>query len=152
MKTQSFKRYKDNKFFCTLEGIIASDFKNKDVNSRTVYQSKIYSTNSNFDKELLKHIKEIDDTINDNIKISNSILLNFWHVEVYEKYKDMLEKGSVIKAEGLIGYKVYNRFCGGKQLHLFFAVNDIVEVISVPEKNSTSNRLSSMPQVLYAQF
>lgn len=152
MKTQTFKKYKDNKFFCTLEGVIASDFKNKDVNSRTIYQNNIYSTNSNFDKEFLKHIKEIDSTIDDKIKVSTSILLNFWHTDVYDKYKDFLQKGTIIKAEGLIGYKVYNRFCGGKQMHLFFAVNDIVEVISVPKKNSANMTLSRTPQVLYAQF
>lgn len=123
----NFKLYNNNKIHCTIEGIISSDFVEKDINGRKIFQSKIYSSNSTFDKELLKFINNLDkSTINTNL--CPAILLNFWHTDVFLSYKDFLKKGTKIKAEGVIGFKVYKRQYGEDRLHLFFAVNNILDI------------------------
>ena len=122
-----FKLYNKNKIQCTIEGIISSDFVEKDVNGRKIFQSKIYSTDSIFDKELISFINNLDkSTINTDL--CPAILLNFWHTDVFFSYKNLLKKGTKIKANGVIGFKVYERKYTADRLHLFFAVNDILDI------------------------
>lgn len=141
--SNNFKLYKNNKIHCTIEGLISCDFIEKDINGRQIFQSKLYSTNSTFDKNIIKLINNIDQSTS-NIYPSPSILLNFWHLDVFLLHKDVLKKGSKIKAEGVIGFKVYERTYGEKRLHLFFAVNNIINVQAL---NTTFINSSPSPQL-----
>lgn len=122
-----FKIDSKNRIYCTIEGLISESFSEKKVNGRQIFQSKLYSTNPLFTKNLIKLINNIDHNTQ-NIFMSPSILLNFWHTEVFLPYKEILNKGTKIKAEGVITFKVYKRDYGEQRLHLFFAVNRLVDI------------------------
>lgn len=118
-----------NRIFCTIEGVISENFTEKEVNARQVFKSKLYITNSQTQKNLINTIYTIDKSTK-NVFASPSILLNFWHPEIFKPYKDLLKKGTKIKAQGMITFKVYKRDYGEKRLHLFFAVNKLLDVKS----------------------
>lgn len=133
MDLNGFKVDSNNRIYCNIEGVISENFLQKNVNGRQIFQSKIYSTDTIFNKNLVKTINTIDTKTKD-VFTSPSILLNFWHPEVFTPHKELLKKGTKIKAEGVISFKVYQRDYGEKRLHLFFAVNRIIG-IKVPVIN-----------------
>lgn len=123
----NFSLYNQNKISCTIEGLISDDFVEKNIQGRQLFQSKVYSNNKFFYDSIINFINKIDpSTI--NAYPSFSILLNFWHTDIFFKYQKYLKKGTKIKAEGVMGFKVYKRNYGEERLYLFFAVNKITEI------------------------
>ena len=121
-----FKIDKSNRIYCTIEGLVSENFIEKVVNGRMIYQSKLYLTNPDFNKSLINTINNIDPSTK-NVFASPSILLNFWHTEVFIPNENILKKGAKIKAEGVFTFKTYTRDYGEDRLHLFFAVNKLLK-------------------------
>lgn len=136
----------------TISGTLANNFICKNVNGRIMYQSKLFLNKNKLKNEIIDMLTEYDDEIEINTKFSNSIMLNIWNVEVYEQHKLFLEKGSTIEINGILKYKVYNRFCGGKKVQLFFSINNLYKIT---ESNYGLNKLSinnNSPNIVYYQF
>lgn len=149
----NFKKIEENQFLCSITGLIASDFIYKKVNNKTVYQSKIFLNDYNLKINIIKTLKENNYLTTDEVKYSNLIIINIWNLEVYEQYKDFLKKGSYIEIQGILKYKIYNRFCGGQRLQLFFIVNNIFKV-KQPKQEYTDDFFinNKFPQIVYSQF
>ena len=127
----NFKIDNNNRIYCTIEGVISENVIEKQINELQIFQSNFYSINSNTTKELVNAINKVDKHTKD-VFASPLMLLNFWHPEIYTPYQNLLKKGTKIKAEGVITFKVYKRDYGEKRLHLFFAVNKLLDVKNHP--------------------
>lgn len=148
-----FKELKKNELLCSIAGLVASDFIPKEVNNKIVYQSKMFLNDYNLKNYIIKNLKENDSSITDGVKYSNSVVINIWNLEVYEQYKDLLKKGITLEVQGILKYKIYNRFCGGQRLQLFFTINSIFRVKQpIREYNEEIFTKNKLPQIVYSQF
>ena len=137
----------------TIIGTLANNFICKKVNDRIMYQSKIFLNNNDLKESIIKEIKQNSLILPNNTKLSNSILLNIWNVEIYEQHKLFLEKGATIEVSGLLKYKLYNRFCGGQKLQIFFNVNNISKIkqpLYLEHNDFLEN--NRLPEIVYYQF
>lgn len=127
----------NNYISCTINGIIANDFKYKNINNKSVYQSKLFFTNINIKKDIIDILKKTDNSIPSNIKSSNKIIINIWDAETYEQFNTFLKKGSSIEATGILKYKIYNKLYGGQKLEFFFNIHSIFKIKESLYKNKT---------------
>ena len=102
---------------------------------------------------IIKLLKENDSSITDRVKYSNLVVINIWNLEVYEQCKNLLKKGVTIEMQGILKYKIYNRFCGGQRLQLFFTINNIFRIKQpMQEYNEEIYIKNKLPQIVYSQF
>lgn len=149
----NFKQSEKNQLMCSITGLIAGDFIYKKVNNKIVYQNKIFLNDYNLKNNIIETLKENNSLITNEIKYSNLIVINIWNLEVYEQYKEFLNKGVTIEMQGILKYKIYNRFCGGQRLQLFFIVNNIFRIKQpVLEYNEEVSMKNKFPQIVYSQF
>ena len=150
---RDFKELKKNELLCSITGLVASDFIPKNVNNRIVYHSKMFLDNYNLKNDIIKNLKESNTLITDRVKYSNSVIINIWNLEVYEQCKDLLKKGVTIETQGILKYKIYNRFCGGQRLQLFFTINNIFRIKQpMQEYNEEIFIKNKLPKIVYSQF
>lgn len=147
------KKIKKNELLYSIAGLVASDFICKEVNNKVVHQSKIFLNDCELRNNIIKILKENDSLITDRVKYSNLVVINIWNLEVYEQCKDLLKKGVTLEAQGILKYKIYNRFCGGQRLQLFFTINNIFRIKQpIQEYNEEMHVRNKLPQIVYSQF